>query len=212
MTAASPYKLVIFDFDGTLCDSGGWFLTIVDDLADRYRFRRIQPDEVDAFRRRPTRQVIAELGIPAWKLPIIARHVQARFGRSIADIHVFDGIRAMLRTLSDAGVRMMLCSSNAEDNVRAVLGSEDAARFEAYFCGSGLFGKARKFRRAIKATGVAAPAILSVGDETRDIDAAREVGLAAGAVLWGYANPETLIAMRPDVTFESPADIVAYLT
>ena len=58
--------------------------------------------------------------------------------------------------------------------------------------------RSRKFRRAIKASGLAASDILAIGDETRDIDAAREVGLGAGAVLWGYANPETLIAMKPD--------------
>lgn len=206
------HKLVIFDFDGTLSDSGEWFLSIIDDLSDRFRFRRVDPDEVETLRRRPTREVIDHLGIPRWRLPFIARYVQARFGRSAADIHLFDGVRAMLKTLSDAGVRMMLCSSNAEANVRAVLGREDAARFEAYFCGSGLFGKARKFRRAIKASGVAAPDILAIGDETRDIDAAREVGLVAGAVLWGYANPDTLLAMKPDMAFANPGEIIAYLT
>lgn len=212
MTAAHSHNLVIFDFDGTLSDSGEWFLSIIDDLAERFRFRRIDRDEIESLRRRPTREVIKHLGIPSWKLPIIARHVQARFGRSAADIQLFDGVCAMLKTLSDAGGRMILCSSNGEANVRAVLGREDAARFEAYFCGSGLFGKARKFRRAIKASGVAARDILAIGDETRDVNAAREVGLVAGVVLWGYANPETLLAMKPDVAFATPAEIVAYLT
>ncbi|THD35628.1 MAG: HAD family hydrolase [Sphingomonas sp.] len=208
---APCYKLVIFDFDGTLSDSGEWFLSIIDDLAERFRFRRVGPDEVEALRRRPTREVIRHLGIARWKLPLIARHVRARFAADAAGIHLFDGVRAMLSALGDADVRMMLCSSNGEANVRAVLG-KDAARFEAYFCGSGLFGKVAKFRRAVKASGLPPAAILSIGDETRDIDAAREVGLAAAAVLWGYANPETLIAMKPDMTFANPAEIVAYLT
>jgi phosphoglycolate phosphatase len=211
VTAAQPYKLVIFDFDGTLSDSGEWFLSILDDLSERFRFRRVvDRDEVERLRRRPTREVIQHLGIPGWKLPLIARHVRARFRENACDIRTFDGVRAMLQTLADAGIRMMLCSSNGEANVRAVLGP-DAARFEAYFCGSGLFGKVAKFRRAIKASGLAPSAILAIGDETRDIDAARAVGIGAGAVLWGYANPDLLIAMRPDITFASPADIVAHL-
>jgi phosphoglycolate phosphatase len=211
VTAAHPYKLVIFDFDGTLSDSGEWFLSILDDLSERFRFRRVvDRDEVERLRRRPTREVIQHLGIPGWKLPLIARHVRARFRENARDIRTFDGVRAMLQTLADAGIRMMLCSSNGEANVRAVLGP-DAARFEAYFCGSGLFGKVAKFRRAIKASGLAPSAILAIGDETRDIDAARAVGIGAGAVLWGYANPDLLIAMRPDITFASPADIVAHL-
>lgn len=211
MTVAPPYKLVIFDFDGTLSDSGDWFISIIDDLADRFRFRRVDRDEIETLRRRPTREVIQHLGIPGWKLPMIGRHVRARFRDSASDIHLFDGVRAMLKAVGDAGIRMMLCSSNAEANVRAVLGA-DAVRFETYFCGSGLFGKVAKFRRAIKASGLDPSAILSIGDETRDIDAARAVGIDAGAVLWGYANPDTLVAMGPDVAFATPGEIAAYLT
>ncbi|MEO5938672.1 MAG: HAD hydrolase-like protein [Sphingomonas sp.] len=210
MIPASPYKLVIFDFDGTLSDSGEWFLSIIDDLAERFRFRRVDRDEVETLRRRPTREVIQHLGIPGWKLPLISRHVRARFRDSASEIRTFDGVRAMLQGLADAGIRLMLCSSNGEANVRAVLGP-DAARFEAYFCGSGLFGKVAKFRRAIRASGLAPSAILAIGDETRDIDAARAVGLGAGAVLWGYANPDILRAMNPDIAFATPTEIVAYL-
>jgi len=204
--------LVIFDFDGTLSDSGHWFLSIVDDLAERFRFRSVHPDEVEGLRKRTTREVIDHLGISRWKLPLIARHVRARFGRHTDQIHLFDGVRDMLRTIDEAKVRMFVCSSNSEANVRAILGAEDSARIERFFCGSGLFGKVRKFRQAIKASGLPTGAILSIGDETRDIDAARAVGIGAGAVLWGYANPEMLLAMKPDATFAAPQDVVDYLT
>lgn len=207
----SPYRLVIFDFDGTLSDSGDWFLSIVDDLAQRFKFKTVHADEIEGLRKQTTRQVIDHLGIPKWKLPLIARHIRARFGRHTHEIHLFAGIREMLATLSDAGVRMVICSSNAEDNVRAILGP-DAARFEQFFCGSGLFGKVRKFRRIAKSTGIPAREILSIGDETRDVDAAREVGMVAGAVLWGYANSEILRALGPDICFDTPEQIVAHLT
>jgi phosphoglycolate phosphatase len=212
VTERPRYDLVIFDFDGTLSDSGNWFLSILDDLARRFRFRSVTDDEIEALRNKTTREVIAQLGISRWKLPFIATHVRRRFAGSTDQIALFDGVRAMLSALSDSGVRMMVCSSNSEANVRAVFGPEDSARFEHYYCGSGLFGKVRKFRRVIADTGLAPTAILSIGDETRDIDAARETGLAAGAVLWGYANPDALMAMKPDVTFRTPEEIATFLT
>jgi phosphoglycolate phosphatase len=212
LAARHPYQLVIFDFDGTLSDSGHWFLSIVDDLAERFRFRSVHPDEVEGLRKRTTREVIDHLGISRWKLPLIARHVRTRFGRNTDQIYLFDGARDMLRAISETNVRMFVCSSNSEANVRAVLGPEDCARIERFFCGSGLFGKVRKFRQAIKASGLPPSAILSIGDETRDIDAARAVGIGAGAVLWGYANPEMLLAMKPDATFANPQDVIDYLT
>ena len=42
------YKLAIFDFDGTLADSFPWFLGIINDVADKYRFRQIEDYEVES--------------------------------------------------------------------------------------------------------------------------------------------------------------------
>jgi phosphoglycolate phosphatase len=213
MTAATAsYRLIIFDFDGTLSDSGHWFLSIVDDLAERFRFRSVHPDEIEGLRKRSTREVIDHLGISRWKLPFIARHLRARFGANTHQIQLFEGIRPMLKTLHDAGLRLVICSSNSEANVRAILGPEESSLVESFHCGSGLFGKVRKFRGVIRASKVPPQEILAIGDESRDIDAAREVGIGAGAVLWGYANPDLLVAMKPDLAFETPEQIVARLT
>ncbi|MEI9928366.1 MAG: HAD hydrolase-like protein [Sphingomonas sp.] len=72
---AAPIRLVIFDFDGTLSDSGDWFLSVVDELAARFRFRTVEESEIAELRHRSTREVIKYLGIARWKLPFIARHV-----------------------------------------------------------------------------------------------------------------------------------------
>ncbi len=213
MTAATAsYRLIIFDFDGTLSDSGHWFLSIVDDLAERFRFRSVHPDEIEGLRKRSTREVIDHLGISRWKLPFIARHLRARFGANTHQIQLFDGIRPMLQTLHEAGLRLVICSSNSEANVRAILGPEESSLVESFHCGSGLFGKVRKFRGVIRESKLPPQEILAIGDESRDIDAAREVGIGAGAVLWGYANPDLLVAMKPDLAFETPEQIVARLT
>jgi phosphoglycolate phosphatase len=213
MTAATAsYRLIIFDFDGTLSDSGHWFLSIVDDLAERFRFRSVHPDEVEGLRKRSTREVIDHLGISRWKLPFIARHLRARFGANTHQIQLFEGIRPMLKTLHEAGLRLVICSSNSEANVRAILGPEECSLVESFHCGSGLFGKVRKFRGVIRSSKLPPREILAIGDESRDIDAAREVGIGAGAVLWGYANPDLLVAMKPDLAFETPEQIVARLT
>ena len=35
------YRLVIFDLDGTLADLFPWFSRVLNDVADRYRFKRV---------------------------------------------------------------------------------------------------------------------------------------------------------------------------
>lgn len=205
------YKLVIFDFDGTLADSGDWFLGIADDLAERFRFRRVEPHEVEALRGHTTREVIRHVGIPRWKLPAIARHVHRRLAQETDRIALFDGVTDMIATLAANGVRIAIVTSNAEDNVRAILGPEIIARIEMFECGASLFGKAPRFKRVLRKLGVGKADVLAIGDETRDLTAARKVGIDAATVMWGYANRAILSAMGPDAMFDRPGDVVDYL-
>lgn len=200
----SPYRLVIFDFDGTLADSGDWFLSIADHLAERFKFRKVAPDEIESLRGCTSRQVIRHLGIPRWKLPAIGRYVHALLAEQTDRVALFDGVAALLEQVAASGARIALVTSNAEDNARAILGPENAARIDWFECGASLFGKAPRYRRVLRKSRVAPEHAISIGDETRDIIAARKVGIRAGAVLWGYANRAALTALEPDALFESP--------
>ncbi|MDG5488038.1 HAD hydrolase-like protein [Sphingomonas sp. BGYR3] len=201
-------RLAIFDFDGTLSDSGTWFLSIVDELADRFGFRHVSPEEIETLRGRTTREVIRAVGISRWRLPAIARYVQARFAENAHRIELFPGVSDMLAQVHDAGIRIAICTSNTEANAKAVLGPDNVALVEHFECGASLFGKARKFRRLMRKLNVRPDEALSVGDETRDVTAARKAGVRCGAVLWGYANPGILGAMHPDWLFTGPDHVV----
>ncbi len=212
MTDAAPIRLVIFDFDGTLSDSGDWFLSVVDDLARKFRFRTVASHEVEMLRHKSSREVIEFLGISRWKLPLIARHLRRMVGRNAHQIDLFPGTPDLLEQIAATGVKIALVTSNAEANARKILGPIHAARIDFFACGSSLFGKAPKFRRVLKKMGVKPHEVLAIGDETRDVDAAREVGMRAGSVLWGYAAEELLAAMQPDVMFRTPQDIIDYVS
>ena len=206
-----PIRLVIFDFDGTLSDSGDWFVSVAPELARIFSFRMVEPDEVEQLRHMSSRDVIKLLGISRWKLPFIAWYVRWLVGRNVGQIELFPGTPNLLAELKATGVRIALVTSNSEDNARRILGPENAALIEYYACGSSLFGKAPKFRKTLKKLGIAADQALAVGDETRDVDAAREVGMRAGSVLWGYAAETVLTTLKPDALFREPQDILDYV-
>lgn len=208
---APRYRVAIFDFDGTLADSGDWFLSIADDLAERFRFRRVEPSEIDALRGRTSKEVIRHLGIPRWKIPAIARHVHKRLAGETDQIVLFDGVESMIAQLVSHGVRIAIVTSNAEGNVRAILGPEIVAKIDMFECGASLFGKARRFRRVLRTLDVAKADVIAIGDETRDIVAANKVGIDKAAVLWGYANRAILTALEPDMVFDSPADVTDFM-
>ena len=67
-----PYSLAIFDLDGTLVDSFPWFLRTINDVSDRFGFRRVAHEDVERLRHASTREILDFLDVPLWKLPAIA--------------------------------------------------------------------------------------------------------------------------------------------
>ena len=206
------YRLVIFDFDGTLADSFPWFVRVFNEVADRFRFARMDGQELELLRDLSGRQMVKHLGVPSWKLPLIARHMRKLKARDLHTVSLFPETDQLLRRLSDAGVILAIVSSNAEENVRRILGPEIASRIRFFGCGASLFGKRRSFLRVLKHSGVPPHEALCIGDEIRDLEAARAAGIPFGAVGWGYTTAEALRAHAPEEWFGSMQEIVDVVT
>ena len=116
-----------------------------------------------------------------------------------------------LRELQALGYSLGIITSNTEVNVQIFLRSHGLEFFDFVRCSSKLLGKARMIRSVIRRQHVRAADILFVGDETRDIEAAKKVGIRMAAVTWGYNSRRSLEAMKPDFVFENPGELVAFL-
>lgn len=206
------YKLVIFDFDGTLADSFPWFTRITNSFADEYKFKRIEEHEVETLRGYSARQIVQHLGVPLWKMPMIAHHMRRLTEEQIDQISLFTGVDHMLQQLASAGLTLAVVTSNSYNNVRHVLGPENAALISYYECGVSIFGKRARFRSVLKRSGIQPGDTLSIGDEIRDIEASHKEQIAFGAVAWGFTHVEALKAHGPAQVFTTVDDIVAALT
>jgi phosphoglycolate phosphatase len=201
------YRAVIFDFDGTLADTFPWFASVLNEVADRYRFRKASADDLPRLRSLSARRILEELQVPAWKVPFIARHMRGLAARDVAQLRPFEGVPAMLATLHREGIILAIASSNAEATIRSVLGDATAGLIRRYACGASLYGKGAKLRRLTRDLGLRPHEILSIGDEIRDAEAAREAGVDFGAVSWGYTNVEALQQLNPTFVFDAVGDI-----
>lgn len=210
MSAPAP-QLAIFDFDGTLADTFPWFAGLIGEMAQRHGFRAPAPDEEAALRRLDARGVMATLGIPAWKLPLLARDMRKASREAAGELRLFAGIPELLADAHARGVKLAIATSNAEPTVRQVLGPELAGLFAAYACGTGLFGKARKLKGICKDLGVPPARAVYVGDELRDLAAARQAGLPFFGVGWGYTEAEAMRAAGPDALATTRAELAALL-
>ena len=209
--ARARYDLVILDFDGTLADSARWFAGVINEVARRYRFRQTTRDELETLRGEGVPGILRALDVARCNVPLIARHMRKLVARDIEQIALFPGARRLLNALADAGVGLAIVSSNAEANVRHVLGPETAARIDRFACGASLHGKVAKFRAMLGQAGVAPARAIAIGDEVRDIEAATSVGIASGAVDWGYATRAALAAHGPTIIFDDMAAIAPFV-
>ena len=207
LTDIMNYKLIIFDFDGTLADSFPYFLRTINILATTYNFPTINTEDVEQLRGLDARQMMKRANLPSWKIPLIARSFIRLMARDIDQIRLFNGIPELLKMLADQGVKLAIVSSNREENIRRVLGAESASLITYYGCGTSLFGKQHKFKKANATSRVTPAETLCVGDEVRAIEAAREATTAAGAVAWGYTRPDVWEAYTDIAVFNTPDDI-----
>lgn len=204
---ARKYRLVIFDFDGTLADSFPWFMRVVNEAAARYRFKRIEEADLDTLRGYSARQMMKHLAVPSWKLPLIVRMMRKMKSDDVRQIPLFAGVDDLLRSMADRGVELALVTSNSYDNAVRILGPENAARFRYFECGMSIFGKRAGFRRVLRRSGVPREQAICIGDEIRDLEAAHAEGIAFGAVSWGFTRAESLRAHAPAEVFATVDDI-----
>ncbi|PKO14310.1 MAG: HAD family hydrolase [Chloroflexi bacterium HGW-Chloroflexi-10] len=202
------YKLVIFDFDGTLADSFPWFLTVFDELAERFNLPKMEKKHLEKLREMDINHLLREYNIPLWKMVKIGNHLKKMMSNQIEKINLINGMQQVIDSLVAQEVRLAVVSSNAEENVRQVLGAHNAVHFEQFECGVSMFGKKSKFLKVLKKTGINAQHTLCIGDELRDLVSAKQASIPFGAVSWGYSSKETLLAHAPDEWFTKPSQIL----
>ncbi len=202
------YKLVIFDFDGTLADSFGWFVQMVNSVALKYGFKQVAMEEVEGLRSLSALQLVRHLEIPLWKMPMIANHVRQLMHQDRAGITRFAGVDDLLRQLHARGALLALVTSNSLANVQHVLGAENLALMHFVECDVSMFGKRARYRKVVRQSGVQPREAISIGDEIRDIEAANQERIPFGAVAWGYTHIDALMAHAPAEVFIQMEDIL----
>jgi phosphoglycolate phosphatase len=205
------FKLVIFDFDGTLADSLSWLLGISDRMADEFGFDRIDKNQVAMLRRLDAATLLRMHHVPLWKVPFIAARFRRLMSQQIAQIAPFPGVPEMLERLACAGCDLGVVTSNSCGNVRRVLGRKTSALLSTCQGGVSLAGKRAKLKRILHRSGIDPAQAIFIGDEIRDIEAARHAGVASGAVAWGFTEVNALKGHAPDWLFTSLDEMLSVL-
>ncbi len=206
---------VLLDLDGTLTDSGdGITRCIAYALAelgcpspDRAELNRyVGPPLAASFR---TILATTDDGLVREAL----RLYRERFvDRGMFENRVYPDIPEALSALQALGLRLWVATTKPQIYARQILEHFDLLSHFAGVYGSELNGdradKGELIRHILASEQIAPQATVMVGDREQDISGARQNGLWALGVLWGYGSRAELEESRPDVLVESPARLV----
>lgn len=207
-----PVKTIIFDFDGTIADSISAGLEIANSLADEFRYKKVKHSELPLYRGMSSRQIIGELGISYFRLPFLVRRLRKAMRERVGELLPHDGIQEELKKLKKNGFTMGILTSNSKENVTQFLANN---QWEHYFrfvdSGVRLFRKSRAIKSVLKKQRLHKSQVILIGDESRDVEAARQCGVRIVAVSWGFHNKVLLQSFHPDFLIDRPSQISAVL-
>ena len=129
------------------------------------------------------------------------------------DTKLFAGMDELLAGIEARGLRWGIVTNKSTRLTKLIVKAMDLdARASCVVCGDTtphLKPNPASLLHAANALGLAPAECLYLGDDLRDIQAARAAGMPCGAVAWGYG--ETYAAWQADFIAERPVDLLARL-
>ncbi|MCL4363613.1 HAD hydrolase-like protein [Patescibacteria group bacterium] len=210
---------VVFDFDGVIADTLPFTFRKIIEIS-----RKIDPDNLDEkkiieeIRSKDWKELLSAGGMPMFwlKLPfvlaIIAR-MQVHLGEEIETIKVFPGMRKLLSDLRKKRLRTVILSSNLRSNVDRFIKLNRLDSFDYIDAGTfTMLSKSGRLERIMKTFALSKNQVIHVGDEIRDLEASKKVGIKSIGVAWGLHTVKTLKDHGAEFIARKPSDIIKIIS
>lgn len=205
----STVSTIIFDFDGTIADSFDTILAVTNRLAIEFGYTPASPSEIKQLQNLSSREILQQSRIPIYQLPYLLRRLKREMRQEIDLIKPFPGILDALSALHQHNYTLGILTSNTEENVTFFLEKYQILDLFLFVHSSvTLFGKSRRINQLLRSYSLPQQSVIYVGDETRDIEAARKSRIKMLSVGWGFNSVQALQEAEPDRLVCDPSDLV----
>ncbi|AFZ53723.1 HAD-IA family hydrolase [Cyanobacterium aponinum] len=202
-------KVLIFDFDGTIADSRITLVKIANELADEFGYDPVTESDIVRLSNLSSKDVIIQSPIPAYKIPFLLRRVKRQLNEHIAYLQPFEGMKEALSNLKKKGCYLGIITSNLGANVSLFLRKNSLDNyFDFVYSANTLFGKNKVINKAIDKHRLLKDEVIYIGDETRDIEAAKKSNIKVAAVTWGFNSASVLKKYNPDFILDKPQELL----
>jgi len=197
----------MFDFDGTIVDSYDTMVEIFNQMAHELEIEPLSKEELRNLRDMTPKEVLKALGVPLIRLPGYLVTVRNEYIKHINTLHYIPGIEVILRELS-ANYHFSIITSNDEEAVSMFLQRHGIRElFNPIYSAANIFGKHKVIQKLMKERKLDAKTTIYVGDEVRDIEASKKVGIDIISVSWGLNSHEILAKHKPTYLIDKPEEL-----
>lgn len=210
------YSHVIFDFDGTLCDTGTGIMKSAEYALKAYGFKTpADYRELSVFIGPPLLVTFQEkFGADIQTAQALVQKYRERYNETVTqESELYDGILPLLQNLKKDGVVLAIASSKPTRYIEQLLTHFGIRDYFTVVCGvsfqADCESKGSIIARCLKESGADPQDTLMVGDKNYDINGAKENHLACAGVRWGYGSQFEFIEAGADFIADKPSDIEA---
>lgn len=191
-------SVILFDFDGTLVDSGPGILKYLKWAAEDLGYPEIPETDLNSFLGPPMQlELSSYYGIPKDEAQVIVEHYRSKYEvDGVLEAEVYAGVTDLLDALSEANFPLAIATSKPERTATAMLHNFDLAKYFTVITGDDHEGsrpsKAAVVTEAIirlNNAGISTASPLMVGDRHHDVIGAKANGIETAFARWGYGSP-----------------------
>ena len=191
-------KVIFFDLDGTITDSGEGIINCCELALRHYNLPVPSREEMRVFVGPPLHETFQKFGVPAQECDNAIEVFRSRYTTiGIFENTPYPGIRELLEALTANANRLFIATSKPEEMANRVLEHFDLARYFEMVCGATMdrsrVEKSDVIAYLLEQNG-RADNITMVGDTKFDVLGAKEHGIPCIGVSWGYGKVEDMVA------------------
>lgn len=208
------YNAVIFDFDGTICDTGEGILKSAKYALDAFGYKT--PDdyrELTCFIGPPLLVTFQEeFGADANQAEELVKKFRERYTNTgLYESELYDGVKELLARLKDDGIKIGIASSKPQAYVEKLLEKFNVIKYFDSICAVSFTAdcetKASIISRCLAELDAKGNETIVVGDRKFDIEGAKANYIDSVAVLWGYGNKIEFVEAGAKFIVEKVDDI-----